>query len=252
MARLSPAQRRTLLDSAWFGALPPAARDEALDVATLRHLHEGELLYAKGRGGDAWFGVLDGAIRLGASAPDGRQGLFAILAPGTWFGDTSLFDGLPRPHDAVAHGEATVLALSAAQFDGLLERYPVLYRHFIALYCERTRLMYFALEAWTAFPLEERLARHLLHLADGHGLRDGESDDIAINLHLPQEQLAQLLGVSRQRVSQILRDWEDHGWLHLRYGRIVLGADWVARQPAGAPLRAMRGGRPIAPALEPH
>ena len=247
MARLSTAHRQTMLDSAWFGGLPPAARDEALDLATLRHLHEGELLYAKDRCADAWFGVLEGAIRLGASAPDGRQGLLAFLEPGTWFGDTSLFDGLPRPHDAVAHGPAAVLALSTAQFEGLLERYPVLYRHFIALYCQRTRLMYFALEAWTAFPLDERLARHLLNLAAGHGQRDGDVDDIAINLRLPQEQLAQLLGVSRQRVSQILRDWEDRGWLHFRYGRIVLNGRWIASQPAGAQLLAMRGGRVAVP-----
>ncbi len=247
MARLSTAHRHTMLDSAWFGGLPPAARDEALDLATLRHLHEGELLYAKDRGADAWFGVLEGAIRLGASAPDGRQGLFAFLEPGTWFGDTSLFDGLPRPHDAVAHGPAAVLSLSTLQFEGLLERYPVLYRHFVELYCQRTRLMYFALEAWTAFPLDERLARHLLNLAAGHGQRDGDGDDIAINLRLPQEQLAQLLGVSRQRVSQILRDWEDRGWLHFRYGRIVLSAGWVACQAAGPQLLAMRGGRAAVP-----
>lgn len=243
MARLTSAHRQTMLDSAWFGGLPAAARDEALELATLRHLSEGELLYAKDRGADAWYGVLAGAIRLGASGPDGRQGLFAFLEPGTWFGDTSLFDGLPRPHDAIAHGVATVLALSTAQFEGLLERYPVLYRHFVELYCQRTRLMYFALEAWTAFSLEERLARHLLNLANGHGQREAEGDDIAINLRLPQEQLAQLLGVSRQRVSQILREWEDHGWLHFRYGRVVLNGDWIARQPSGAQLLAMRGVR---------
>lgn len=234
-----------MLDSAWFGSLPPAAREETLDMATLRRLHEGELLYAKDGGGDAWFGVLEGAIRLGASAPDGRQGLLAFLEPGTWFGDTSLFDGLPRPHDAVAHGPATVLSLSMVQFETLLERYPVLYRHFIALYCQRTRLMYFALEAWTAFPLDERLARHLLNLANGHGQPDG--GDVAINLRLPQEQLAQLLGVSRQRVSQVLRDWEERGWLHFRYGRIVLSGDWVASQPAGPQLTTLRAMRAAAP-----
>ena len=79
-------------------------------VTTLRHLDEGEVVYAKDRPADAWYGVVAGAIRLGASGPDGRQGLLTFLAPGAWFGDTSLFDRLPRPHDAIAHCATTLLA----------------------------------------------------------------------------------------------------------------------------------------------
>ena len=97
MARLTAAQRQTMLDSPWFGALPAAPRDEALDVATLRHLNEGEVVYAKDRPADAWYGIVAGAIRLGASGPDGRQGLLTFLQPGAWFGDTSLFDQPAAP-----------------------------------------------------------------------------------------------------------------------------------------------------------
>jgi len=225
MARLTAAQRQTMLDSPWFRALPAAPRDEALDVATLRHLNEGEVVYAKDRPGDAWYGILAGAIRLGASGPDGRQGLLTFLQPGAWFGDTSLFDRLPRPHDA------------AAQFEGLLDRYPVLYRHFVELYCQRSRLMFLALESWTAFSLDERLAMHLVHLANGHGQRDGA--DVAINLHLPQEQLAQLLGVTRQRISQILHEWERLGRVHVRYGRVVLDGLWFASNPTAPHLHSV-------------
>jgi CRP/FNR family cyclic AMP-dependent transcriptional regulator len=222
MARLTAAQRQTMLASAWFGALPASPRDEALDVATLRHLDEGEVVYAKDRPADAWYGIVAGAIRLGASGPDGRQGLLTFLQPGSWFGDTSLFDQLPRPHDAIAHCATTLLAVSAGQFEGLLDRYPVLYRHFVDLFCQRSRLMFLALEAWTAFSLDERLA-------NGHGLRDG--DDVAIDLHLPQELLAQLLGVTRQRISQILHEWERLGRVHVRYGRVVLAGTWFESQP---------------------
>jgi CRP-like cAMP-binding protein len=237
MARLTAAQRQTMLDSPWFGTLPPGPRDEALDVATLRHFGEGEVVYAKDRPADAWYGILAGAIRLGASGPDGRQGLLTFLQPGAWFGDTSLFDHLPRPHDAIAHCPTTLLAVSAAQFDGLLDRYPMLYRHFVELFCQRSRLMFLALESWTAFSLDERLAMHLVHLANGHGLRDGA--DVAINLHLPQEQLAQLLGVTRQRISQILHEWERLGRVHVRYGRVVLDGLWFASNPTAPHLQSV-------------
>jgi len=237
MARLTAAQRQTMLDSPWFRALPAGPRDEALDVATLRHLAEGEVVYAKDRAAEAWYGVLAGAVRLGTSGPDGRQGLLTFLPPGDWFGDIALFDRQPRSHDAVAHCPTTLLAVSAAQFDALLDRYPVLYRHFVELYCRRSRLMFLALESWTAFSLDERLAMQLVHLANGHGQRDGA--DVAINLHLPQELLAQLLGVTRQRISQILHEWERQGRVHVRYGRVVLDGLWFASNPTAPQLYAV-------------
>jgi len=208
-----------------------------LELARLREVDDGALLFAKARAADAWFGIVAGAVRLGASAPDGRQGLIAILEPGTWFGDTSLFDGMPRSCDAVAHGPTTVLALSAPQFAALLDRYPVLYRHFVELFCQRTRLLFLAMEAWTSLPLEERLALHLVHLANGHGERAG--DDLAIRLHMPQEQLAQLLGVTRQRISQILHEWERLGRVHVRYGRVVLDGLWFASNPTAPHLHSV-------------
>jgi len=136
-----------------------------------------------------------------------------------------------------ALSEPSLLAIPAAQFDGLLERYPTMYRHFVDLYCQRSRLMFLALEAWTAFSLDERLAMHLVHLANGHGLRDGA--DVAINLHLPQEQLAQLLGVTRQRISQILHEWERLGRVHVRYGRVVLDGLWFASNPTAPHLMSV-------------
>ena len=54
MARLTAAQRQTMLDSQWFGRLPVAVRDEAIEIATLRHLGEGEIVYAKDRPADGW------------------------------------------------------------------------------------------------------------------------------------------------------------------------------------------------------
>ena len=60
MARLTAAQRQTMLDSPWFGKLPAGPRDEVLDLATLRHVSEGEIVYAKDRPGDAWYGILAG------------------------------------------------------------------------------------------------------------------------------------------------------------------------------------------------
>ena len=63
-------------------------------------------------------------------------------------------------------------------------------------------------------------AKQLLNLARSYGVK--EHDGIRINLHLPQEDLAQLLGASRQRINAMLSDWAKQGWIAVHYGHVTL------------------------------
>ena len=116
---------------------------------------------------------------------------------GTWFGDISLFDGLPRTHDANAHGETTLLVVRKADFKELLAQHTELYEALLRLNCRRLRLMFDAVEDLNTRPLASRLAKQILLLARSYGINEGE--EIRIGLQLAQEDLAQMLGASRQR-----------------------------------------------------
>lgn len=220
MAQLSPAQIKTMLDNRWFGRLPEIIRHEVLGRARLRHLKNGEVLFFKGQVPDGWYAVVEGAIKTGSTSSDGKEAILTFVEPGTWFGEISLFDGLPRTHDNTAQGETTVLVVSIADFRAALTRHPVLYSHFMELHCQRIRLMFAAMEEWNTLPLEDRLMRQLRNLAHAYGRPCTEG--IEINLHLPQEDLAQLLGVTRQRINQSLKAWERSGWIQFHYGNILL------------------------------
>lgn len=233
MAQLSPAQIKTMLDNRWFGRLPEIVRQEVLDRARLRHLKNGEVLFFKGQAPDGWYAVVEGAIKTGSTSPDGKEAILTFVEPGTWFGEISLFDGLPRTHDNTAHGDTTVLVVSITDFRAALSTYPVLYSHFMELHCQRIRLMFAAMEEWNTLPLEDRLMRQLRHLADVYGKPCPEG--IEINLHLPQEDLAQLLGVTRQRVNQSLKSWERSGWVQFHYGNILLTRTLLDMSPDSRP-----------------
>jgi len=100
------------------------------------------------------------------------------------------------------------------------EAHPALLRALLVQQSRRLRLAFALLEDAATSPLEARLARQLVNLAASYGRR--EADGTVIDLHLPQDELAQLMGVSRQRINQALKAWERNGALRQRYGRIVI------------------------------
>lgn len=233
MAKISDDQYKTMLANRWFGSIPVLIRDEILECAQLREFPDGASLYFKGQAAKEWFGLVEGAVKVSSTSERGKEGLLTFVEPGTWFAEISLFDGMPRTHDGVAHVDSTVLAVAAKDFHAMLERHPSMLSHFIQLHCHRMRLMFAALEEWNTLPFEERLMRQLSNLAKNHG--KSSSDFVEIMLHLPQEDLAQLLGVSRQRVNQTLKVWERDGWVRFHYGSIFVSHTFLKKSEETGP-----------------
>jgi CRP/FNR family transcriptional regulator, cyclic AMP receptor protein len=232
MAQLDANQLAVLMENTWFAGLPVGLRESIVGAAQLRRLAPGQRLYLKGQAADGWYGVLQGAIKVGSTSADGRETVLTWLEPGTWFGEISLFDRLPRTHDGFAAGETLVLVVAPADFERLIDAEPALARALIQLQSRRLRLMFALLEELSTTTVEARLARQLLNLASSYGR--AEAGQTVIELHLPQEDLAQLLGVSRQRINQALKAWEREGLLRQRYGRIAIVDAEGLRQAASS------------------
>ncbi len=204
----------------WFSKLSPALRADILGRAHVRRLADGALLTARGTTADEWCGVARGAVRISSVSLSGKQITLTYAEPGVWFGDIALFDGLPRTHDANAHGDTTLLVVRKADFRELLSRHVELYDALLRLQCRRLRLMFDVVEDLNTRPLAARLAKQVLLLARSYGIAEGE--EIRIGLQLAQEDLAQLLGASRQRVNQELKGFERDGALRVEPTRLVV------------------------------
>jgi CRP/FNR family transcriptional regulator, cyclic AMP receptor protein len=179
------------------------------------------MLHRRGDAPRGWYCVIAGAIKARSIALDGREVALAFLEPGTWFGEISLLDGEPRTHDGVAHGDTQVWVISPSEFNHILGQFPVLAIHIARLQSHRLRLAFAALEEINLLPLEARLARQVLALARTYGVAT-EDGAVQIRIKLPQEDLAQLVGASRQRVNAVLSAWAKQGWLSIRYGQATL------------------------------
>lgn len=196
----------------WFFALPPAVEAAFRAVATPRHYRDGELVHGRGDPPDGLYLIVRGRVRISGVSAGGRELLLTMLEPGSWFGEISLLDGLPRTHDANAVGDTELRVVAPAAFEALVEARPALLRDLMRLVCARLRLTLGALEDATLLPAPARLAKRLLGAPVGPSGR----------VDLAQEQLARLIAASRQSVSGIVKAWERAGWVKLSYGQIEI------------------------------
>ena len=217
---LTIAERSNIDAGSWFSRLSQPLREAILSRSFVRHLADGALMAARGSAADVWCGVANGAVRVSSVSLSGKQITLTYVEPGTWFGDISLFDGLPRTHDANAHGQTTLLVVHKADFTELLAQHTELYEALLRLNCRRLRLMFDTVEDLNTLPLASRLAKQILLLARSYGVAQGE--EIRIGLQLAQEDLAQLLGASRQRVNQELKGFERDGAVRIEPTRLVV------------------------------
>lgn len=217
---LTIAERKNIESGTWFSRLSEALREDILSRAVVRRHPDGALLSSRGDLAAEWIGVAKGAVRVSSVSLSGKQIALTYVEPGVWFGDIALFDGLPRTHDANAHGETTLLVIRKPDFHHLLSCHVELYDALLRLNCRRLRLMFDAIEDLATKPLAARLAKQILLLARSYGTQHG--NEIRIGLALAQEDLAQLLGASRQRVNQELKGFERAAAVRIEPSRLVV------------------------------
>jgi CRP/FNR family cyclic AMP-dependent transcriptional regulator len=218
---LTVEEQQNIEQGAWFSKLSHRLKSAILSRTVVRRLADGEPL-GSGRGSEAaeWCGVARGAVRISSVSLSGKQVTLTYAEPGTWFGDIALFDGLPHTHDANAHGATTLVVVRKPDFKELLAQHVELYDALLRLNCRRLRLMFDQIEDLHTRPLQARLAKTLLLLMRRYGVVEG--DETRIGLALAQEDLAQLLGASRQRVNQELKGFEREGALRVEPTRLVV------------------------------
>ncbi|AZD70611.1 Crp/Fnr family transcriptional regulator [Pseudomonas chlororaphis] len=210
--------RERLMSGQWFSRLPAQLQNSLLANARLRSLAPGQRLFQRGDPPCGLYAVLEGTVRVGAVSEQGKEALLSLVEAPHWFGEICLFDGQPRTHDAYAVGPCSLLNVPQAALLELLDEHPQYWRQLALLMSHKLRLAFINLEQLSLMPAPARVANRLLMIARGYG----ETDTLRRVLHLPQEQLALLLSLSRQTTNQILKDLQGQGILKLGYGEIEI------------------------------
>lgn len=192
-------------------------------------LRRGEVLFEEGDPGDRLFIITEGKVKLGHTSPDGRESLLAILGPGEIIGELTLFDPGPRSTTATAVSPVSLLSLDHQALMDILDVNPSLAKHMLRALAQRLRRTNESLSDLVFSDVPGRVAKALLDLSDRFGTPT--ESGVHVPHDLTQEELAQLVGASRETVNKSLADFVSRGWIRLE-GRAVtlLDIDRLARR----------------------
>ena len=185
-------------------------------------------MFHEGDPGDALYVIEAGKIKLARRAADGRENLLAILGPGEMFGELSLFDPGPRVATAVAVSPVRLQSLTREDFVPLLDQ-PRVALSLLAALGRRLRRTNEALADLVFSDVPGRVAKALVDLSQRFGQPVG--DGVLVAHELTQEELAQLVGASRETVNKALADFAGRGWLRLEARAVtILDVDRLQRR----------------------
>ena len=186
-------------------------------------------LFNEGEAGDSLYIVLSGKIKLGRRAADGRQNLVSIMGPSDMVGELSLFDPGPRTATATAVTDARLARLKKTSLRPWLNNRPEIAEQLLRVLARRLRRTNDALADLIFTDVPGRVAKNLLQMAGRFGTRDGGV--LRVTHDLTQEELAQLVGASRETVNKALADFASRAWLRLD-GKsvIILDPERLARR----------------------
>jgi len=203
-----------------FGSLADHELDDLLAATTTRRLATGEELFRKGDPGNQLYGVLEGRLKVTASGTDGREVVFGYQGPGDVIGEIALIDQHPRSASAIAMEPTQLLTLHRRDLVPFLERHPKVAIQLAAALAAKLRRLSEHTEDALFLTLPSRMAKKLLSLAERYGV-EGEQG-LTIDIRLPQQELADLVGTTRESVNKQLRAWESEGLVRLERARVTL------------------------------
>jgi CRP-like cAMP-binding protein len=204
-------------------ALAHASLFSALDeeaAAALRasmvpvEVARGNTLFNEGDPGDRLYVINEGKIKLGATSSDGRETLLAILGPGDMFGELSFFDPGPRNATAVALTDVSMLGVGHQELEPWLNGRPEVAAALLGALARRLRRTNEAMADLVFSDVPGRVAKALLDLAAKFG-EPSPDGSVHVVHDLTQEELAQLVGASRETVNKALADFQNRGWIRL-------------------------------------
>jgi CRP-like cAMP-binding protein len=176
-------------------------------------LQRGDVLFAEGDKPDRLYVTLSGRIAMVNRSIDGRESVVALMEDGDLFGEMPLFDQQARSTDARALEPSTAVAIPYAPLRSIYEDDPKQLWHVVALLANRLRAMDGVLADSVFLDVTGRTAKRLLEIA-------GDHDEFA--LPVTQEELAGMVGASRERVNKAIASFIRLGWLEQRDRRYLI------------------------------
>ncbi|MCW2556448.1 MAG: transcriptional regulator, Crp/Fnr family protein [Mycobacterium sp.] len=212
-----------------YSILAQAAIFQGVEASAVRVLTDGlhpltavngHVFFHEGDQGDCLYIVISGKVKLGRRSPDGRENFFTVRGATESFGELSVFDPGPRTSTAIAINDVRVAPVHGPMLRAWIADHPEVAERLLRVLARRLRGTDDMLSDLMFADVPGRLAKQLLWLAQRFGVQ--EDGALRVTHDLTQEELAQLIGASRETVNKALSDFSQRGWIRLEGKSVVI------------------------------
>jgi CRP/FNR family transcriptional regulator, cyclic AMP receptor protein len=184
---------------------------------------KGEVIFREGETAERLFLIDRGRVKLSIASPTGQELMIGVLGRGQMFGELEVIDRGTRAMDARAMEDALLYAFAADVFWTLMENRPALARRLLELMARRLRRADQTSQDLVFFDAPTRLARRLLQLAEEHGqVGEPGAESVQVAVRVTQEELAQMIGVTRESANRLVASFTERGWIDWNDGYPIL------------------------------
>ena len=207
-------------EEALFANLAEEESRDMMAAAKRRPYRAGEVIFHRDDPGQVLYMIKAGKVKICLNNPDGREIVLAVLGAGEYFGEFSLYDGLLRSADAVAIEKVECYMLQRSDFHKAIMKNPKIAIHLLEGLSKRLRDADNMIEDLITLDVDGRVAKKLLELADAHGVK--AENGTLIDVHLTQQELASMVGASRESVNKVMGYFIRKGYVSTDKHRITL------------------------------
>jgi CRP/FNR family cyclic AMP-dependent transcriptional regulator len=188
-------------------------------IFVARSYRKNQIIFLEEETGNYMYLVLSGKVKVAKSGSGGKETILAIHRAGDFFGEMSLLDGKTAPATVSAMEDAKIISLSGADFHKYLLHNEKVMLQIINVLCARLRQVW-QTQSMSSSTAEERIRMGIYQLAKRHGIRD--SRGVIIDLRITHQELAEMVGTSRETVTRVLTLLQKQGILEINQRRMTL------------------------------
>ncbi|HJD49912.1 MAG TPA: Crp/Fnr family transcriptional regulator [Candidatus Corynebacterium intestinavium] len=205
-----------------FQGVDPEAVQALVEQLETVDFPRGTTIFEEGEQGDTLYIITSGKVKLARHSADGRENLLTVMGPSDMFGELSIFDPGPRTSSAVCVTKVSAGVMTSQMLHDWIAEHPSITEQLLRVLARRLRRTNNSLADMIFTDVPGRVAKSLLQLANRFGIQ--ENGMLRVHHDLTQEEIAQLVGASRETVNKALAEFAQRGWIRLE-GKSVLIAD---------------------------
>jgi CRP/FNR family transcriptional regulator, cyclic AMP receptor protein len=204
-----------------FADLDAASLGQIAQVMRRRAFRPGEAIFHRDDPGQVLYVIKDGRVRIRLTSAEGQEVALAIFGAGESFGEMAILDGQPRSADAIAVDKVEVYTLQRQDFVSVVTKHPEIAIEVMRVLSQRIRDANQMVEDLIFLDVYGRVAKKLLDLSRDYGV-DAEDGTVRIELRLTQQELASMVGASRESVNKVMGYFTDKHYISTDKHKITI------------------------------